>query len=542
MSKVASYLQEHILGEVSTNPAILRAMSHDASVLEVMPEMVIYPRVTNDLRKIARFAWQLAEKGHVMPLTARGGGTDETGAAIGKGAILSFPAHMNGILEFDAKQKLVRLQPGVNINALNDALLLHGVGVPALPRVNSRATIGGAVANNASSSLSGRYGDISAWVERLEVVLASGDLMQTGRLSKRELNKRKGQQTFEGEIYRNLDNLIEDNKQLIAEKVASDVRDNVGYSSIAKVKHKDGSFDLTPLIIGSQGTLGIISEMILKSEFMSAHTAVAVIAFTSEETARDALDGLPLLEPAFLEYYSGDLFDVAKKQGKSYSFFKDIDGTPAAVVIIGFDDFSERARHKKLKKVHKALRNVEAFVESADGEDAAELLAVRDVVAYTKMPLEKDTFVPGILDGAYVPKERFEDFSAAITTLATKHHVTLPLHSRALEHTMYMRPMLQLNKVGDKQKIFKLLDEYSDVVAAHGGHLIAENGEGRVKARFAYKELDPDVLDLFTQVKAIFDPYGILNPEVKQSSEVRQLVSQLRSDYDFTASADYLPC
>ncbi|HMH69946.1 MAG TPA: FAD-binding oxidoreductase [Candidatus Saccharimonadales bacterium] len=143
MSKVAMYLQEHISGEVVTNAALLGAMSRDGSVLEIAPEMVVYPRTTNDIRKVARFAWQLAEKGHMLPLTARGSGTDQTGAAIGKGIILSLPAHMNAILEFDAKQKLVRVQPGINAKALNDALLLHGVGIPSMPYSAAYSTVGG---------------------------------------------------------------------------------------------------------------------------------------------------------------------------------------------------------------------------------------------------------------------------------------------------------------------------------------------------------------------------------------------------------------
>ena len=182
-SKVAAYLQEHILGEVVTDTALLEHMSHDASVLEIKPEIIVYPRVTNDIRKVARFAWQLAEKGHVLPITARGAGTDQTGAAIGKGIVLSLTAHMNNILEFDQKQKLVRVQPGVNAKALNDALALHGLGIPAMPRSASYSTIGGAVANNASGSMSGKYGSIAQWVTQLEVVLANGDLIQTGRLS-----------------------------------------------------------------------------------------------------------------------------------------------------------------------------------------------------------------------------------------------------------------------------------------------------------------------------------------------------------------------
>ena len=89
MSKVSTYLQQHVSGEVVTDTATRRALARDASVLEITPEMVIYPRVTNDIRKVARFAWQLAEKGHVLPLTVRGGGNDETGGAIGKGVIIA---------------------------------------------------------------------------------------------------------------------------------------------------------------------------------------------------------------------------------------------------------------------------------------------------------------------------------------------------------------------------------------------------------------------------------------------------------------------
>ena len=225
MSKVAAYLQEHILGEVTTNSAILNAMSHDGSVLEIAPEMVIYPRVTNDIRKVTRFAWQLAEKGHVLPVTARGSGSSVTGAAIGRGIILVTPAHMNHIFEFDAKQKLVRLQPGAPSSTVNEALLLHGVAIPTLVGSSQHSTVGGVIANDTVGFLSGSRGDIGSWIHRLELVLANGDVLQTGRISKRELNKKKGLQTFEGEIYRSLDNLIDDNREVINGKLLSNTRD-----------------------------------------------------------------------------------------------------------------------------------------------------------------------------------------------------------------------------------------------------------------------------------------------------------------------------
>jgi FAD/FMN-containing dehydrogenase len=541
MSKVAAYLQEHILGEVSTNPGVLAALSHDLSVLEITPEMAVYPRVTNDIRKVARFTWQLAEKGHVMPLTPRGAGSDETGGAIGKGISLVMTAHMNRIFEFDAKQKLVRVQPGANAAAVNSALLLQGMMIPSLPASAQYGTLGGIVASGDNGPLAGKYGDVSKWVSQLEVVLANGDILQTERLSKRELNKRKGMQTLEGEIYRNLDNLIEDNAQLIAEKIATDVRDNTGYTAISQVKQKDGSFDLTPLIVGSQGTLGIISEMIMKTEFVSSSVAVAAIAFKNNEMARDALDQLVRTEPAFLELYDGDLFAIAEARGKKYDFLKNAGAQPSAVVLIGFDDFSDRARSKKLKKVEKLFSKAEVYMESYEGEPADELMALREVTALVAVPDGKTASAPPIIDGAYVPRERTEEFLVAVKDLATKHAVVLPFHARVLDNTFYARPILQLHKIGDKQKVFKLLDEYASLVAYFGGHLIGNGSEGRVKARFAYAQLDPDVLELFGAIKAVFDPHGILNPGVKQPNELRQLIPHLRSSYDTAAIAGHVP-
>lgn len=542
MSKVAAYLQEHIQGEVSTNATVLDALGNDAGVLKLTPEMAVYPRITSDIRKVARFSWQLAEKGHTLPITPRGAGSDETGAAVGKGISIITTAHMNAILELDPKQKLVRLQPGVIAKALNDALLLHGLVVPSAPTSSAYSTIGGMVANNASGPLSGKYGATDAWVHQLEVVLANGDILQTERLSKRELNKKKGLQNFEGEIYRTLDNLISDNQQVIDEKIASEARDNVGYSTIANVKQKDGSFDLTPLFIGSQGTLGMISEMIMKTEFISTHQAASLLTFSSREAARDAIDQLKSMEPTYLDYFDGALFELASTQGKTYGFYKDSGFIVEAVVAVGFDDFSDRSNAKKIKRIHKLFEKDDGVhVADASGDNVLELLTAREVTSYLLAPNSKGASAPPLVDGAYVPNERFEDFAAALSTLADKFHIALPVHYRVLDGVIYTRPVLYFHKVSDKQKMFKLLDAYSELVAQHGGHLIGDGGEGRVKAPFAYKQLDSDVRELFAAVKTIFDPYGILNPGVKQPTELRQLVSHLRSEYDFAPFAHFVP-
>lgn len=543
MSKVAKYLNEHILGEVVTEPAIRGRFSTDGSVLSMTPEMVVYPRVTNDIRKVARFAWQLAEKGHILPLTARGSGTDDTGAAIGKGVIISMTAHMNSIFEYDAKQKLVRVQPGANAGALQDALGLQGTTIPALGDDARYTTIGGAVAYNSSTASAGRYGAVDTCVHQLEVVLANGDVLQTERLSKRELSKKKGAQGFEGDIYRKLDALIDDNKELIDSKLY-DANDTVGYTRIRDVKQKDGSFDLAPLIAGSQGSLGIISEMILKTDFLHEYPTIGILTFADSNDARDAVDAIAKTKPSFLEYFDAALFDEALNHGKHYAFYDEAtkEQPVATVLILGFDDFSKHARHKGIKKVAKIASQLNATLKSSDDEQQARELAVaRDVTSFVMVPAVAGESTPPLFDGVYVPSERFEDFARAVAALAKKQRVALPLYARPLEGIVSTRPNLQLKKVGDKQKIFKLLDEYATLVAAHNGYLISQSNEGRLKTLFAHKQLDDDVKDLFQQIKTIFDPFGILNPGVKQPTELKQLVADLRPSYDTAVTADYVP-
>src|SRR5260370_503113 len=154
MSKIAHYLQEHLLGEVLVSPGVRRYFSIDASIFSVTPSVVVYPRNENDVRKAARFSWQLAERGRTIPITARGLGTDRSGAAIGSGIIMVFPGHMNRVLEFDSKTGNVIIEPGINFGKLQQTLHTHGRFLPPFPASLEYSTVGGAIANNSGGEKS----------------------------------------------------------------------------------------------------------------------------------------------------------------------------------------------------------------------------------------------------------------------------------------------------------------------------------------------------------------------------------------------------
>ena len=541
MSKVAQYLNEHLQGEVTTADAVRQRFSTDASILKIVPDLVVHPRSTSDIRKVARFAWQLAEKGHKLPLTARGGGSDQTGAAVGSGVIVNMLAHMNAVFEIDSKQKLVRLQPGVTFKGLNDVLRAHNLVIPSYPASAAYSTIGGAIANNAGGILSGRYGATGEWVSQLEVVLSNGDVIQTGRVSKRDLGRKKGKQDFEGEIYRSIDNLLNDNAELI-DSLAVNVPDNVGYN-IVDVWRRDGSIDLTPLFVGSQGTLGIVSEIIMKSIDVSRDSLVGAITFASYDALRDGLDQIRDMGPTVLEVLDGKLFEASEERGKRYPLYVEAkgNGDVAAIVVFEFDGNSGRMKKnagKKIAKLFEKNDDVLSVIER-DGPKADELRALRNVTHLAMTPDKGGLSAPPLLDGSYIPSDRFEDFMKAVSVMEKKHHVDLALYGHAGQSIYYARPLFDFSKVTDRQKVFKLLGDWSQAVAAHGGHLIGEAGEGRLKAPFAYNALDDDVKKLYQSIRDIFDPMGLLNTGVKQSPDLKQLVSAVRNDYDGSDFAEY---
>lgn len=543
MNKVAHYLQEHLVGEVMTSPDISSYFSTDCSIFRLPPAIIAYPRNENDVRKANRFAWQLAERGRVIPITARGSGSDLAGAALGKGIMLVFPAHMNKILELDTRSGSVTVEPGVNFAKLQQTLHTHGRFLPPYPASIDYCTIGGAIANNAGGEKSIKYGSIRSFVESLRVVLANGEVISTKRLSKRELSKKMGLSTFEGEIYRSLDTLIEENQDIIQNLAVDVTKHSAGYDLLS-VKQKDGSFDLTPLIVGSQGTLGMVVEASLATEpYNPASTLVAAFVGDLSQAQGLVLELRSLSKsPSLVEVVDDNLLNFLHATNPNQ--LKNIltPPFPKLVMLIEFDDPSVKIQKKMAKKICKLLdKNSVPYRVETEDHKKEELWKLRHAAAAVIANADGKSRAVPVIDDGVVPVDRLQDYIEGIYAIFKKNSLKPAIWGHAGNANLHVQPFLDLGQIGDRQKIFRLMEDYYNMVIEMGGSTSGEHNDGRLRAPYLPKLVGPDAYELFRKVKKVFDPHGILNPGVKTDVEIEDLKPLLRNEYSLEHLYQHMP-
>jgi FAD/FMN-containing dehydrogenase len=540
MSKVAHYLQEHLVGEVMTSTDARRYFSTDGSILQLPPALIVYPRNENDVRKTCRFSWQLAERGRIIPVTARGSGTDQTGASLSNGILLVFPAHMHQIVELDIKHNTVTVEPGINFGKLQQTLHTHGRFVPPYPPGLEYKTIGGAIGNNSSGQKSVKYGDMKNYIRGLRVVLANGEVIETGRLSKRELSKKLGLATFEGEIYRSLDTLLEEQHELIENLQSNLVKNNAGYN-LRDIKRRDGTFDLTPLMAGSQSTLGIVTEAILDTEQHYPETSLIMAHFDSlAKTENTVLELQGMSEPpSAIELVDGHVFQQVHNINPNQ--LKDIVAPPFPPITLLIEFEKSKHMNKQVKQAERILGGNATHYQIETELDRQQLLwKLRQTPNF--LLAHNEGLIRSVpLTDAAVPIDRLKEFLDGLYSLLEAANIKPSIWGHAGEGNLHIQPRLNIGQVGDRQKAFRFLDEFNKLVIKLDGTISAEAGDGRLHTPYLEDMYGPELYALMQKVKNIFDPYGTLNPGVKFGTSVDDLKSMVRSDYGREHLYDHLP-
>ena len=520
MNKVLNYLNRQIKGNVFDNPNILEAYSTDRSVLKILPKYVALPESTDDVRKLARFINQLAIKDYRIPIAIRGSGLDATGADLTNGLIIS-TEKLNKIKEIDTYDRLVHVEAGITIGELNSALISHGLILPV--NVDPRETVGSLVANATTDSYAYRYGGIMNYVDRAEIVLASGDVIQTSRFGQRGFSRRKSMTNVEGIIYRDLNRILQENESTI--KTLKNNRNFAGYPNIQYVLRDDGNiYDPLTVFFGSQGTLGIITEVILRTVLVPPKIEHILVSFNSFRLANDFLSFAKSLHPLELNFYNQEIINIAEANGKCPEFLKN--HSPEGYLVYASFCDKPRVNRKKLEKCIEFLpKSAKSYLDNDKKSDFGAIL--NSLTSYLNDNVEGER-APFVND-FYVPSDEIANFISDLKFLEQKYKILLPIYGSYATSIYSVRPDVKLSTEPGRRFIAQFITDFNKLLRIHYGYICGGNPEGRLKALLTNHELTVAEKNLYREIKETFDPNKILAPDAKLGSDARSVSPYFRT-------------
>ncbi|MGZ6004659.1 MAG: FAD-binding oxidoreductase [Candidatus Saccharimonadales bacterium] len=259
MSDLKTEIARIFSGEIDDSEATRQIYSHDASLFELKPQLVVYPKNSHDVQNLVKYVANHRQGNPNLYITARSAGTDMSGGSIGEGISVDFTRHLNKIESVDDKEGHV--QPGVHYRDFEPATLRHKAWMPSFPASRELCTVGGIVANNSGGELSLSYGKTINFINELKVVLSDGHEYVMKPLDKKELDKKMAQKDFEGRLYKQVFELVDKHYDAIKAAKPHVSKNSTGYNLWDIWDRQTGIFDITKAIVGSQGTLGLVTDI-----------------------------------------------------------------------------------------------------------------------------------------------------------------------------------------------------------------------------------------------------------------------------------------
>ncbi|MFN7088292.1 MAG: FAD-binding oxidoreductase [Candidatus Paceibacteria bacterium] len=519
MEKLLGELKGIVRGQVLSDEASLEHYSKDGSIFKVKPWAIVLPRDTSDVVAVVR--WLRTKKAEdpqnpMLSLTARGKATDQAGGPLNEGIIIRFPGYLDKILEVG--QDFVRVEPGAIFGRVNEELTKHGRFLPPYPASQAFSTIGGAVANNAAGEKSVKYGSTRLYVKSLKMVLSSGSEVTVAPLKHEDLEFKKQQFNFEGDIYREIDELIKKERKLLERTYPKVNKYSTGYNlwEISRQTEEGRIFDLTQLVAGSQGTLGILTEISLWTLPCPKYTGLLLAYFDDLIKSGKATSELVKLEPSALEMVDHFLLKIVNRQKPEMLAGLLPSKMPQIALLCEFDGNDIEVIKSKLNLAAKAVNHTAYSTKaSTDPQEQERLWRVRRsaLVVIEEIPGKKKA-LPFIEDVS-VPPERFPEYVSRLYEILQKYQVEFAIWGHAGNGNVHVQPFLDIGDPNDRQKLFYIAEETFNLVAELDGVLSAEHNDGLMRTPFLVKIYPPELLALWQKVKKIFDPLNIFNPGKK---------------------------
>jgi FAD/FMN-containing dehydrogenase/Fe-S oxidoreductase len=503
-------LSAAIEGEVRFDPIARALYSTDASVYQIEPLGVAIPRTREDLIRIVRICSRFR-----CPITMRGGGTSQAGQAIGAGLVVDASKHLNAILEVNPAERWARVEPGLVLDELNAHLRVHGLRFAPDVSTASRATIGGMMANNSSGARSVLYGKTIDHVLEQDVILSDGSIVHFRGLSRGELSSVMTSYTLESRCYQVVRELAETHRQEIDRRFPKVLR-RVGGYNLDEFTRTDRPFNLAKLMVGSEGTLGVVLSA--KVNLVPLPGAKAVLAIQFQDLL-ESLSATPLIlkhGPSAVEVMDKSILDYTRQSPTLESVRQTfISGDPGALLCVEFYADTADELRPRLVALERDLR-AHAFGyhyhHALDAAAQARIWSLREAGLGLSMAMKDDAKSLSFVEDTAVAPERLRDFIDRFLTIVRAHGTTAGVYAHASVGCLHVRPVINLKTAAGIQAFESIANQVSDLVLEFGGALSGEHGDGLVRSPFMEKMFGPELYAAFKTIKRTFDPHGIFNP------------------------------
>ncbi|HIJ65458.1 MAG TPA: FAD-binding protein [Candidatus Hydrogenedentes bacterium] len=473
--------------------ALTRALfATDASIYQIEPFAVAFPRSAAEAASAIAAA---AEAG--VPITPRGAGTGLAGGAVGSGLIVDFSRYNRRVFNLDLETRTVCVEPGVVLDQLNTFLKPHNLWFGPDVATSSRATLGGMISSNSSGARAGLYGTTVDNVASLEIVLADGTIATVGRAH-----------DALPELSVGLDHLLERHAPAIAERCPPGLLKRWPGYGLDRYLHAKG--DLTRIVGGSEGTLAAVTSAKLELAPLPARKGIGLVFFASVAEAMQATVELIDLDPVAIEHIDRLLFDQTAGQPafRTARDFLQLDDQPCeSILIIEF--------YNEIEPRLAALTQRDLGLRTLVTQDER---LMEEVWALRKAGLSLLTSCPGPakpaagIEDAAIRPERLPAYLDALRALLEPLGLDSSFYGHTSAGLLHVRPVIDFHKAEDVAKYRQLAEGVSNLVREFGGSLCAEHGVGIARTEFIEKHLGTDLVAAMAEVKALFDPRGVMNP------------------------------
>lgn len=524
-------LKKIIKGEVFTDKETLDRYSHDASLCEVQPKVVVFPTSSTDIKNLVQYVLENKINDKTLSLTPRSAGTCMAGGSLNESIILDFMPHFGGVKGIE--HQVATVLPGTFYRDFEVETLKKGLILPCYTASKNICAIGGMIGNNAGGEKTLLYGKMENFIESLKVVLSDGNEYEIKPILKTELDQKISSGTFEGNIYKKVWELILNNSQLIKDSKPNVSKNSAGYF-IWNVW--DGNkFDLTKLFVGSQGTLGIVTEAKLRLVPVKKKSQLFVIFMKDLKNLSKIVNEVLSLNPESLESYDDDTLKLAIKffpemlrSMRVKNFMKLIlsfipealmivrKGIPKLIILVEFSgDHQEEIDHK-MKLLGDIMRPYELETRLTKSEDESQKYWTirRESFNLLRKHIKGKRTAP-FVDDVIVRPEFLPEFLPKMRKILDEYKLTYTIAGHAGNGNFHIIPLMDMKKIENRDVILDVSSKVYDLVAEYGGSITAEHNDGIIRTPYLSKIYSPQMLHIFSNIKDIFDPHNIFNPGKK---------------------------